>query len=502
MARGVHRSELVTVAALKAALSIAVTFGGFVAVSDDDYSRTVIAEQFARAPSLDPSKTSWLPLPFWIHGAVMAVFGRSIATAHGTALVLGVASALCMYLAAIRLGVSRPCATIAALVATGIPTAARLGVSTQPEALVAGLVVLAATTTLMDGRARLAGAFALGAACLCRYEPWAAAAVFAALALYDGARSPDPDAPRNLRVSGFTPRRDRLSASRRALRLAALVAIAPSLAWVVHGALAHGDALFFLHRVSAYRRALGISEPIAASVLAYPRALFSGEPELMLAAIVVLFIARKRAPEDLALLLRPALVVAAILVFLIVGRVLDGAPTHHAERTLLPVWSLLAIVVAEGAVRLLALTSEHPQSLAMRAAVPAGLVLAAASVAFRSISGTDPGAPRTDERQLGIAARALVAPEERLAVDTKDYGYFAVIAAFGAPERAAPLERHDPREPASSDPFESLDRLTARLRAENAGWLVVHREHLPVAAALGVPRANAGELSLVQLELP
>src|SRR5262249_48560836 len=163
------------------------------------------------------------------------------------ALVLGVASALCIYLAALRLGVSRPCATIAALVATGIPTAARLGVSTQPEALGAGLVVFAATTTLLDGRTRLLRRVALGAACLCRYEPWAAAAAFAALALYDGTRTLDRDGRRNLRVSGVAPSLERLNATRRSLRLAALIAVAPSLGWVVHGALSHGDALFFLH---------------------------------------------------------------------------------------------------------------------------------------------------------------------------------------------------------------------------------------------------------------
>jgi hypothetical protein len=130
------------------------------------------------------------------------------------------------------------------------------------------------------GSSRLVGAFALGAACLCRYEPWAAAAAFAVLALYDGALAPNPDAPRALRISGFAPRRDLLRASRRTLRLAALVAVAPAAGWIARRHL-HGDALFFLHQVAAYRRALSVPGH-SASLLAYPRALLQGEPELML----------------------------------------------------------------------------------------------------------------------------------------------------------------------------------------------------------------------------
>ena len=51
---------------------------GFRQVSDDDYARAVIAEQFAHAPALDPSGTSWLPFPFWLHGGLMMIFGRSL----------------------------------------------------------------------------------------------------------------------------------------------------------------------------------------------------------------------------------------------------------------------------------------------------------------------------------------------------------------------------------------------------------------------------------------
>jgi hypothetical protein len=135
-------------------------------------------------------------------------------------------------------------------------------------------------------------------------------------------------------------------------------------------------------------------------------------------------------------------------------------------------------------------------------AAPVGLALVAASVALRSAFPSDPGAPRSAERELGVAARSLVAADERLLVDTKDYGYFAVIAAFGAPERAAPIERHDPREPPSADPFASREHFTALLREEGAAWLIVDRSHLPLAAPLGAVAATSGDLSLLRLELP
>ena len=77
------------------------------------------------------------------------------------------------------------------LAATTIPTAARLGVSVQPEALTTGLVVLGAAATCMDGSRRLGGALALALACLCRYDAWPAAATFGALCAVDAIRVRD-----------------------------------------------------------------------------------------------------------------------------------------------------------------------------------------------------------------------------------------------------------------------------------------------------------------------
>jgi hypothetical protein len=67
-ARAAWRTDVAALCLLKAAIGAWLLARGFSHVSDDDYARTVIAEQFAHAPRLDPSGTSWLPLPFWVAG--------------------------------------------------------------------------------------------------------------------------------------------------------------------------------------------------------------------------------------------------------------------------------------------------------------------------------------------------------------------------------------------------------------------------------------------------
>src|SRR5689334_17211702 len=88
------------VSLLKAAASALVLLIGFRAVSDDDFARVVIAERWAHAPRLDPSGTSWLPVPFWVMGTALLGLGRSLLVARGTALLLGLGAALAVYVAA------------------------------------------------------------------------------------------------------------------------------------------------------------------------------------------------------------------------------------------------------------------------------------------------------------------------------------------------------------------------------------------------------------------
>src|SRR5688572_28807016 len=180
------------VAVTKAAVGCLVLATGFVAVSDDDFARLVIAQRFSAAPSFDPSGTSWMPAPFWVYGGLMTVFGRSIGVARAIAFALGIASALVLLVAARWLGASRGGALAGALLCALLPHAAWLGVATVPEAWVSSLTVLglSSLSTTNDrsrlrsppygrtDRRRLVGGLALLVATWSRYEAWPAAAVF------------------------------------------------------------------------------------------------------------------------------------------------------------------------------------------------------------------------------------------------------------------------------------------------------------------------------------
>jgi hypothetical protein len=223
------------IGAFKLLVSALVLARGFRAVSDDDYARVVIAQRFAETPALDPSGTSWLPLPFWLYGGAFFVAGPDLGVARGVALVLGAISAVLVLIAARWLGASRVGALVAGVVAAALPHSAWLGAATVPETLSASLTALGvAAFTSDDARRRLAGAAALGAACLCRYEAWSVTAAVAVFAIAGSARKRD--------LERLVP---------------AAVALAPMALWIAHGVVRHGDALFFWKRVSAYKHALG-----------------------------------------------------------------------------------------------------------------------------------------------------------------------------------------------------------------------------------------------------
>jgi hypothetical protein len=453
------------------AISITVLGVGFVAVSDDDFARVTIAQRFVAHPTLDPSGTSWLPAPFLILGTVMSAFGRSLAVARVVAVVEGLAALLLLYRAARNLGYSERAAVAGTYVAAFIPTAARLGVSFQPEALTAGLILFAASTLSLAGRERVAGGFAIGAATLCRYEAWPAACIFAIYCAVDAVR-------------------ERHTETGARAAAAAGLAILPAMAWMDHGMLAHGSALFFLHRVAQYRQALGEAEPVLASLIAYPMALVRGEPELVALATVAVFAAgareaaaqvRASTEPRLARLAKPAMMLAAVFVFLVTGRLMGGAPTHHDERPLLPVYWALAIVVAE---RLIGSWRPRRDVAIVVAAFACGL-------AVRFTRSPEPFSDRSAEIAIGSEARRFGKANERLLVETDDYGYFAVIAAFGAPELADTTREHDPRKVAGQSAFASETTLASTLAARGARWLVTpHGDRATLANRVGTSAAQ------------
>jgi hypothetical protein len=465
------RRHAALVTAAKVGVSATVLAWGFRAISDDDFARVVIAQEFVASPRLDPSGTSWLPLPFWLQGAVMAGAGRTLEVARATSFVLGVLSAILVLVAATWLGVRRTGALLGALVACAIPYAAWLGVATVPDAPTASLILLgaAAAGSATEGR-RLVGATALLAASLSRYEAWPVAATFAIFAGIDAVRQQRPW-----------------------FALAAAVACAGPCGWMLHGLLTHHDPVFFLARVAAYRRSLGAS---SAGIWSVPFALLRCEPELAgitLATVATAWV--RRVPMDLARYRRAAILLLGLLVFLVVGDLRDGAATHHGERVLLAIWLAAAVLSGDLLCRIWSTLDTRGRLI---------LVAAACAIVGLGAAWVRPGWARRDsfvdrslEASIGEQARAAGA-SSRLLVDSRDYGYLAVIAGFGRPERAAAFDPRDPRQPPRADAFASAGALRRRLQGAGADWLVVTREHAEVARTVGVVRAENPDFLLLQ----
>jgi len=452
----------------KLAVSALVLASGFVAVSDDDFARVVIAQRFAQAPALDPTGTSWLPLPFWLYGTAFAAFGPDLAVARALGVLLGALSILAVFQAARWLGAGRLGALAGALAAATLPWSAWLGAATLPEAPTAGLLVLGmASLGSEDVRRRTIGAGAVALACLARYEAWPVAAAFAAFTALD-ARRRSP-----------------------ALFGAAGLGVLPIGLWLLHGAVRHDDALFFWKRVAGYKQALGGTGGTALRALDPFLELFASAPWVWLAS-PVLFVVGRQAPESLAPLrryLRGAVSCLLLVSFLSIGELGGGAPTHHAERVLLPVWYFACIAMGHA---LEAVTRERRREPLFWGGVT---LVALLHLASGRVAGPRDFARRDAELDIGDAARRVGAPA--LVVDTPDFGYFAVLAAFGRPLGSEPLDDRDPRRARPKDAFRSPDALRKRL-GEPAAWLVATREHGAVAAALGLVHAENARFVLVE----
>jgi hypothetical protein len=460
--------HVAAVALARAASAGAILASGFRAVSDDDFARVVIAEQWARAPRWDASGTSWLPAPFWIVGGAMAITGRSLGTARAVALALGVAASVLVYVAARWLGEERRTAAAGATVATMFSWSAVLGVATVPELPTAALTLLGVAALwapeARDTRRRW-GAAALTVATLSRYEAWPVAAVFAVVCAVDAVRR----------------------TSARAAAAAALALAGPA-AWMAWNRAAHHDALHFVARVTAYKQAIGggAGESAATRLLAYPMAMVREEPGLLAlpviaAAILAIREGRPALRARLGRYARPAAVIAAQIAALSLAMVKDGAPTHHPERAVLA--ALLLVAVCGGA---LAARAMPPGALGA-VAVAGGVVLIVLGGQLRP--GDRAFAARDDEEAAGRAAAALARPGEPVLVEVADYGYLAVIAALGRPEDAVPDRSVDPRDAKVASSFDDPTALARRVSASGARWIVARGA---ARAVLGEPLAVRG----------
>jgi hypothetical protein len=406
--------DAAVLALAKVAVSLWVLRLGFSHVSDDDFARTVIAQTFAAAPKLDPSGTSWLPLPFWLTGGAMMVLGRSIAVARGVAIALGALSAGGVYLSARDAQVARLPAVVGTLLGLALPWSAWLGAATVPEVLAANLAAAGLVGLLRSDGPRPVHGVLLGLATLCRYEPWTLALGFAVASTVGGIRR----RPRALHA--FAP---------------ALLALTGMVLWMAWNAHAHDGPLHFFDRVAKFRRASESGDaPWVTKVLVYPAAFVRGSPELTLGAAVLVGIAALR--SELRRRTGPLL---GVMVFafaaLVYGNVRDGAPTHHAERPMLPLFVLVAMLLCDALARAVANRAESRRGLVrVLGMVTAGAAIVSYAGRYRDYPGTGDAA-RDPQLARGAALRSAA----HLTVEPCAYEHFALIAAYGAPERVTTL---------------------------------------------------------------
>jgi hypothetical protein len=461
---------LTLLALLKLAVGAFVLWRGFSAISDDDFARVVIAQEFANAPKVDPSGTSWLPLPFFVTGVPMFFVGRDFAVARAVAIVCGVLSIWLVYGSARLLGASRSGALVGATIAALFPYSAWLGVATVPELPTAALITfgIACLTAAGPGTPQdpepgrgvllsLLGGAALSAAAACRYEAWPVACGGAAVALYDARRTGE-----------------------KARALGAMAALCFPLAWLAHGQYHYADPFFFIKRVAEYKAALGGNQASLSSLIfGYPLAIVRNEPELCFATLGALIAWGTHLRSA-----RPLLLLGLMLLVLVVGDLRGGAPTHHQERAILAVWLFASIYLGAALFEIGSLlfgSARAAASVVARKRAQRGLAALLLGVALGPALArpfwTRVGifAPRTEELALGRTARSLVRPYEKVVVATEDYGYFALMAGFAEPERCVVFDSHDPRTsarasaPAPSGP----EALVAFGTRENARYVML-----------------------------
>ena len=440
---------------------VAAWRSGFRALSDDDYARISIAQRFAQEPCFDPTGTSWLPAPFWAYGAAFRAFGADLRVARTLAIVLALAATVLVYIAARVLGTTRIAAVVAAVLSCMlVPYSAFLGIAALPEVPCAALSLFAAATlATRDPRLRALGGAALISTCLSRYETWPIAAVCAAFCLWDA---------REQRRWAY-------------LGCAVLALSGPAL-WLIASHFSHGDAWFFIGRVTGYRRALGGGEvPLWRRLAEYPWALIWNALGLSVLFPIFSFMAPKTRQPDAPRYARCAVALLAMLAFLILGSVRDGTPTHHAARVLLPLWFFGCVVAGREFTR-----RATDAAGRRRVAIVVAAITAIPLIQGMHLPSSEGFAQRALELEAGKAARMETKLD--LAIDTTDYGYFAVQAGFGSPLGTSVLDDHDPRRPkaAFADPFASSETLERTLHEQNARFAVLTTAH---AALLG-PRCE------------
>jgi len=422
--------------ALLVAVALEIVQGrGLLAVSDDDYARVVIAQEFAAHPSWDPSGTSWLPFPFWMTGLALKMLGATLSHARSATVAFNAMSCALLWAIGHKLGLSRAASACLTLATALLPSALWLGAAPIPEFSSALSITISCLSLLTPSSSwwRVLGGCTISLACASRYEAWPVALGIVALNAWD--------------ATGASRARRHVEVGR--LTLACGVSSLFPVAWMLHGAQHHQDALFFVQRVSKYRTALGLGSPSLHELIAgYPRALLLVEPMPMLLALgaLVWSLTQRRGQLSRAVTLSPHCGVGRVVsllvlhvVMLVLGEARGGAPTHHPERALLAVWTTTGFLAGYlWCTRIAGCTTRSVASccgvylLGAHLLSPWGERLAASRLR----------APEeTTGRQLGARY-----PHATVGLATTDYGYFSIMAAAGEPSRFKIWSRHDPRE--------------------------------------------------------
>jgi hypothetical protein len=265
--------------------------------------------------------------------------------------------------------------------------------------------------------------------------------------------------------------------------------------WIAWNAHAHGDAFHFHARVSAYRSAIGVASGTWRVVASgYPAALAFDAPAVaLIAAAALSFFSRSRsAVRSWA---APLLGSLAVGIALVLADAVGGAPTHHPERALLSglfvAW-VVAIDLFDRAVS--AIEDRRIRALGWASAIAVTIVFV--SIRLHALL-PGYGVNRADEVRVGTWLQSNMAPGDRVLIDPIDYGYFAIMAASGGSDRIALSRSIDPRVARSASPFESEERLAARVRQERARWVVgSERESM---AAVGEVRAQIGRWTIARV---
>jgi hypothetical protein len=208
------------------------------------------------------------------------------------------------------------------------------------------------------------------------------------------------------------------------------------MAWNAH---AHGSALHFVMRVTTFRHAIGAADiPLSEKLLAYPRAL-AETPEVVLLGLAG--VAGLAHPALRARWRWAAAAALAILVFLVWGDARDGAPTHHPARALAATWWIL-VGMGVDAVSTVGrrMTARRPRALARGLAGAVGIAWCA-SLPGRWVEA--PGESDAERRDgpiaRGLALRTRAVPHAE--VTPCAFEHFALLAAWGEPERATVFPR-------------------------------------------------------------